>query len=267
MKARPVHLIDEQLSDRDQNILLDLARVRVLSGNGIDRLHFAHLSSSHSRSNVRSRVMKRLIDGGFVSALDRRIGGARAGSAGLIYTLDRAGQRWVAIAEGHGSDRVRRLWPVGTAFLAHTLDVAELYVRLRESERRGGELRLAQFDADPASWHRTGLAVLKPDAYAVWTKGGWEYHRWLEVDRGTESLPTLRRKLLGYLDAINGGDTGPSGVPPEVLVTVRTDRRLTEVRRLISDLPPPSEALISVQLFDEAFRLPPTTERPPPPVA
>jgi hypothetical protein len=259
-------LIDEQLSDRDQNVLLDLARVRVLSGNGIDRLHFANLSSSRSRSNVRSRVMRRLIDRGFVTVLGRRIGGVRAGSAGLIYTLDRAGWRWVAIAEGRGSDRGRRPWPIGAAFLAHTLDVAELYVRLRESERLGA-LQLARFDAEPAAWHRTGLTVLKPDAYAVWTTDGWEYHRWLEVDRGTESYPALRRKLLGYLDAVNDGDIGPSGVAPEVLVTVRTEQRLMALRRLAAELPPPGEAMVSVQLFGEVFRLPSTTERPPPAAA
>jgi hypothetical protein len=118
-----------------------------------------------------------------------------------------------------------------------------------------------RFDPEPASWHQKASGVLKPDAYAVYEAGRWEEHRWLEVDRATESLPTVRRKLLGYLDAVAGSAPGPSGVMPQVLVTVPSARRLDVVRSLLETLPPPADRLISVHCFTDVFG---SSGRPPP---
>jgi hypothetical protein len=153
-------------------------------------------------------------------------------------------------------------------FVLHTLAVSELYVRLREAERcnRPDDWRLLDYQAEPESWHHSSLGWLKPDAYAVLVRGRWEEHWWLEVDRGTESLPTLRRKLLGYLDSALAGDQGPHGVLPRVLVTVETDKRRQAVTDLITSLPPPADRMLSVQPFAQAFRAEPSApnDRAPP---
>jgi len=49
------------LSDRDRAILLDLARVRVLSGDHLSRLHF-HDQAPGSRERARRRVLARLVE-------------------------------------------------------------------------------------------------------------------------------------------------------------------------------------------------------------
>jgi hypothetical protein len=252
-----------ELSARDRAVLSDLLRVRLLTGRQLERLHFADLATANARSSDRRRVLGRLTKLKLVTALPRRVGGVRSGSAGLVYALDAQALRLRALwmeEPPDGPRRVRRPWPVGWPFMQHTLDISELYVRLRERERRTGE-RLLRFDTEPASWHRTTVGVLKPDAYAVYEAGRWEEHRWIEVDRATESLPTLRRKLLGYLDAVGTGVMGPGGVMPEVLVTVRSARRLAAVRSLLETLPAPADRLISIHCFDEAFC---ASGRPPP---
>lgn len=245
-----------QLSDRDRRILLDLARVRLLSGRQLTRLHFSSLSID-SQERTRRRVLARLIRFGFVTTFERQIGGIRAGSAGLVYTLDLAGQRTLSLIAADagvelGSARARRPWTPGTSFLAHTLTVSELYVQLKEAERIG-TLAINEFLAEPASWFASGMGgLLKPDAYTVVRLGTAEDHWAIEVDKATESLPTLKRKLLGYVDFAATGQVGPYGVTPRVLVTVPHNQRFTALQGLIADLPEPGEQLISVALEDAA---------------
>jgi hypothetical protein len=240
-----------RLSRRDQAIVRDLARVRVLTGNQLERLHFYDLAAAN-RDRARRRVLNRLIAWCAVTTLARRVGGVRAGSNGLVYSLDTAGQRVLRLLDDKDERPTRRPWTPGSLFLAHTLAVAELYVRLRGVER-AGHLELSAFSAEPASWQRTpSLGTIKPDAYTLLAYGDIEDAWWIEVDQATESRATLRRKLSLYLLAAQAGVTGPDGVLPRVLVTVPDERRLTAIREIVADLGPVAERLISVTLHNLA---------------
>jgi hypothetical protein len=246
--TRPLPL---PLGERDAAVLGDLARVRLLTGRQLERLHFHTLATANARGSARRRSLGRLTHAGLVTTLPRQVGGVRAGSAGLVYTPTTAGYRLL-----HPSEPRHRHWPVGWPFVLHTLDVAELYVRLRERERLCGE-RLVRFDAEPASWHRSAGQLVKPDAFAVREVGRWEEHLWLEVDRATESLPALARELRRYLDLASSGGSGPLGVLPYVVITVPSAARLAAVRQLIAGLAAPADQLLRVELFSDTFAAPP----------
>jgi hypothetical protein len=248
-----------ELSSRQYAILTELQRVRLLSGRQLERLHFAHLATPNARGSARRRTLGSLVSAGLVTTLPRRIGGERAGSAGLVYTLDARGQRLLADS-GPNDRRVRRPWSIGWPFVQHSLAVAELYVRLRELEARHS-IRLLHFAAEPAAWYRSHQGILKPDAWAVFETADWEEHWWLEVDRATESLPTLERKLRQYVAFATSGQVGPLGVTPRVLFAVPTAERLTAARRLIESLPTPADQLIELREFADVFQ---PTARPPP---
>jgi len=118
--------IAEGLSDRDRAILADIARVRVLTGRQVERLHFARLEGAH-RDRTRRRVLERLVDLGLLTPMERRIGGVRAGSAGLVFALGPAGQRLLALEAVSGlNGRARQPGTPTDRFLAHNLAVAEL---------------------------------------------------------------------------------------------------------------------------------------------
>jgi hypothetical protein len=241
-----------RLSARDQAIVRDLARVRVLTGNQLERLHFHELASAN-RDRARRRVLNRLIAWRVVTTLGRRVGGVRAGSAGLVYSLDTAGQRVLRLLDHEDEQPVRRPWTPGALFLAHTLAVSELYVRLREAERVG-RLELSAFLAEPASWQRTAsLGTIKPDAYTLLAHGDIEDAWWIEVDQATESPATLRRKLSLYLLAATAGVVGPDEVLPRVLVTVPDKSRGEVIQEIVGDLGPAAERLISVTLHGMAI--------------
>lgn len=253
-RATAVHIVElaEQLHPRDLVLLGDLRELRCLTGIQLERLHFHDLAATN-RKRARSRVLSRLIRLETVTTLDRRIGGVRKGSDGLIYALDIAGRRVVRHLTGPDENTVRRPWTPGLPFLAHTLAVSELYVRLREAER-AGQLELADFRAEPASWHRTvTIGTIKPDAYVLLSGRRNEDAWWVEVDMATESKPTLRRKLSLYLLAVQVGISGPHDVLPRVLVTVPDQRRLEVVREIVADLGSPAERWICPCLHAEAI--------------
>lgn len=243
----------ERLSERDSGIISDLARVRVLTGDQLTRLHFYDLSPG-SRDRARRRVLERLAETDLVATLERRIGGARAGSAGLAYALGVAGQHVMPLLDGDAlpAKRPRHPWTPSRLFLAHTLAVTELYVQLAEAARAGAA-DLVTYHAEPDSWVPDGLGGwLKPDAYLVLRHGSVEDLWWIEVDRATESLPTLRRKLLTYLDFVTGGQLGPDGEVPRVLVTVPAEHRHDAVAALLERLPEPASKLFDLTIEHQA---------------
>ncbi|CAI7977255.1 conserved hypothetical protein [Frankia sp. Hr75.2] len=260
VSAAQVERLTGLLGPRDWRILEDLRRVRVLTGSQLDRLHFADIAPT-ARGRVRRRTMSQLVQRRAVTSLERRVGGVRAGSDGLIFCLDTAGtrvleRRQTATGQPAEGGRARRPRTPRPLFLAHALAGSDLYVSLRETERQTPGLTIEAFDAEPACWWPAGADNwLKPDAYVALATEQFIDHTWVEVDRATESLPTLHRKLLTYVSFVNRGGLGPGGVVPGVLVTVPDDARAELIRSAARRLPEPGPELVTVVLHDEAARL------------
>lgn len=229
-----------QMTDREFAIIETIEMLGLVTGSQIERLHFSELSHG-SRSRVRRRVLRRLADGRAVTAFPRRVGGARRGSDGHVYALGPVGVRLMRQRQGlSGALRPQRRSLPGAQLLRHVLDVSELYARLVEASRTEG-FTLAAFAAEPASWWRDQTGTLiKPDAYAELAAHGHTDHWWLEIDRATESVPTVLRQLAVYSAFAARGEAGPSGVIPRVLVTVPTAARcaaLTDALSRLKDAP------------------------------
>jgi hypothetical protein len=171
-----------------------------------------------------------------------------------MYTLDVTGQHLMRErrAAALPTSRVRRPRPPGERFLAHTVAVSELYTVLVSHTAQAG-ITLAAFDAEPAAWWPDGRGWLKPDAYLRLSAPQFDDHWWVEVDRATESLPTLRRKLNAYLDFYQRGQLGPNGVMPRVLISTVTERRRDALRDLVEHLPEPADALFTFALDRDSW--------------
>ncbi|GLZ30791.1 hypothetical protein Lesp02_29800 [Lentzea sp. NBRC 105346] len=143
----------------------------------------------------------------------------------------------------------------GERFLQHSLTVSELYVQCIEAQR-AGLFELSGFLAEPAAWLRDGLGGwLKPDAYVVAGRGEIEDHWAVEVDKATEHLPTIRRKLDTYIDFMRRGQLGRDDVMPRVLFTVPNEQRRQDIAALVNGLPDTSGALFRVALESDAVKL------------
>lgn len=182
------------------------------------------------------------------------VGGVRAGSAGFVYRLDVAGQRLV---NRESDRRPQRPWNVGTMFLAHTLAVTELYVRLVEADR-AGELELVDFATEPRCWRSfSGIGgartVLKPDALISLRLGRFEDRWFVEVDRGTEATTTLARKCERYRQYWQSGvEQVRTGVFPRVLWLVPDERRYAALVDVLGRQPAESWQLFAVAREAEA---------------
>jgi hypothetical protein len=241
--ARLRQLADE-LPDRYTVLVLHLSRARVLSGDQFDRLLQHPDTTPKTAQRARQRAMTHLCQLGLATTLDRRIGGVRAGSAGNVHVLTPAGHKFAALLTAQRPRRIRRSRAPGRAFVAHALDIAEIYVQLTEKSR-DGNFQVAAFITEPDSWWNEHGVFLRPDAYTVLATPTYRDLWWLEIDRDTESIPRLRDKLRDYLDHATTGGTGPHG-PPRVLFTAPTPKRCAVITDLITGLPPPADQLFTV---------------------
>lgn len=233
-----LHWLAARLSDRDRRVLRWLADLRLATGQQLETLTFTELRD-HSRSVVRGRVLARLVRWGLIELVDRRIGGAASGSTSGIYRLSHAGQVLLTPAAPRATK------PYTPRFTEHTLATAQLAADLVQAKQMK-DFSLPVFVTEPASWVPDGLGnYLKPDAYLQLQTAALTLHWWVEIDRGSESLPTLERKLHTYLNFIARGQRGPHDLVPRVLVVVPDDR-LEAVQRLVERSPAPAADLFVV---------------------
>lgn len=242
-----LHRLRAELTERDWQVVNTVGRMRVASASQLKALHLADVAHRHAQRTLTSLVRRRVL-----ARLPRMVGGVRGGSAGHIYTLDVAGQHLVGLAAGKRPERPRG---VREAFLAHSLAVTDVYVRLVLAERVGA-LEVRRFSAEPQSWRICygpgGVRTkLKPDAYVVLAVDGYEDHWFIEVDLGTERAPALGRKCALYRAYWQSGtEEADGGVFPRVLWLVRDERRAEVLREVVRRQPGDAAQLFDVALID-----------------
>ncbi len=247
--AARLDAIRSSLSERDWQIIDDINRLRLLSGQQLQRLH---CGTTASDAAVCRRQLGRLVSKRVLVRFRHHTAGM-VGPSWSVYALDVAGQRLV------DPDRTR-WWPTpnpGNQFIDHTLATAEVYVRLRGHERHGG-FELVTFDGEPACWrgfHGPGGARLtvKPDAFVITEAHSYEDHVFVEVDLGTETSARIVTKAMVYLSYYRSGrEQHRSGVFPLVLWLVPDAARLDLLTTALGRLPADSWQLFQIRLLDDA---------------
>ena len=251
------------LDGRELDVLGFLHYFRLLTTRHVQRLLVAD-GSVRARTRRTQYLLRRLLDLGLVTRLSRTYGGRRAGSSGFIYALSGTGHKVVTNAViGHS----RPVWKTSTRFQDHRLAGAELFVRLVEGQR-GGAAEILAFDAEPACWHRYtgvhgGLTVLKPDVYVRMGIGTLVLSAFVEIDLGTESLPTISGKCERYVSYWRSGveqrrtktRDGRPGVFPFVVWLTTEERRREQIRGVIKCLPQPARKIFKVALLEDGAEL------------
>jgi hypothetical protein len=229
-----VDQLRDSLSDKDMAIIEDVARVNVMSGQQIRRLHFGHSSTDRRMARLH---LQQLWDLQILGRLGRRIGGQHSGSDGFVYALDVAGQRLIRPQPR----RARPPWTPGPHQLTHALAVSQLYVDLRQLESPTSQL--TAFNAEPRCWRRYfgpggSSQILKPDAYVITSSNGYDDCFMIEIDRSTESTTRIAEKLKSYVSYYQSGrEQSESGVFPRIVWSVLTEARRTQLIEVIGDLP------------------------------
>lgn len=235
VSVRGVLTLRERLSERDDAILRQVAELRLMSARQIEAIHFppAEHGSQPAATRARQRVLARLVRERLLTSLERRIGGVRAGSAGLVFALGTLGQRVLSLDGPR-----RRAYEPSARFVDHTLAVAQLNVDATLAER-AGRLEVLEAQAEPRCWREFagigGRHLLRPDAFLSLGVGDYELRWFIEVDRASESLPVVRKKCRLYADYYQSGiEQAKSGVFPRVCWSVPDERRAVRVQQTIA---------------------------------
>lgn len=229
-------LLGQQLSVRQWGILDSLNVHAFLTADHLRRLHFTDHATESAASRICRRVLQRMAEQRLIEHLDRRIGGIRAGSNSFVWRIGLIGDRLLRARDGDGI-RARRKEP-SAYYLDHRLAVAEVDVQLREADR-AGQLELFSVETEPTNWRlylggQGSREILKPDLYAVTASAEFEDSWFIEVDRGTESIPTLIRKCAQY-EAYRrtGGEQRDRGIFPYVVWQLPNQARVAKLTAAI----------------------------------
>jgi Replication-relaxation len=240
MTRSSLDVLRDRLTDRDIALLRDVDRFRLLTTRQIQRLHFDHahptpLASARSCN----RTLARLRDLSVLRALQRRIGGARSGSAGFVWYIGPAGDR-VLQALSAGAPKGRRNYREPSRhFTEHTLAVADLAIQAIEAGRRG-EFEVLDLRTEPGSWQqslsRFGITqTLKPDLLLVTASGEYEHHWFVEADLDSEHLPVIMRQCAAYESfRATGRYQAQNGLFPAVLWVTPAPARAAAIRAAVA---------------------------------
>lgn len=236
VSARRLESLAGDLSAREQAVLRSVDKFRFLTTRQLERLHFTDHASPQAAARICRRVLARLDSLRVLEHLERRVGGIRAGSASYVWRVGPIGDRLLRRDEGQGTPR-RRKEP-SARHLDHCLAIADCYITLIQAERLG-TVELLSVATEPTSW-RSYLAssgvreTLKPDLYVVTATGQYEDHWFIEVDRGTESLPTLINKCRQYERYRRSGvEQTERGVFPRVLWVLPSETHLNRLQEAV----------------------------------
>ncbi|WP_144627367.1 replication-relaxation family protein [Arthrobacter woluwensis] len=254
---RRVASLAGELSTKDLALLRLLEASRFATTRQLASFTQEGHSSWASALRQTSRALQSLTGHGVVVSLERRIGGRRAGSTGLIWALTPAGHRLLdTITERPAGKRYRSETEPSSTFLNHTLAITETRLRLHQLGATT-TIRLAVFDHEPASWRRYlaphgGTTTLKPDAYAVITSPDYEDHYFLEIDCNTEALVIIERKALQY-QAYRRTVTEQAriGLFPAVVWVTPTEHRAERIRERLARTPGLSPGLFTAISIDQ----------------
>lgn len=239
MTRSDLDALEDRLAERDLQLIRDVEKYRLLTTRHIQRLHFdaAHATpTAAARACVRS--LARLREARLLKALERRIGGARAGSAGFVWYLGPAGERLLHTQDPSGRSGRRNYREPSRHFVLHTLAVAELAVRAIEAMRHG-DLEVLALEAEPASWQEAlsafgTLQTLKPDLLLVTARGDYEEHWFIEADLASEHLPVIVRQCAAYESFRDTGRyQAEHGLFPAVLWVTPTEPRAAALRAAV----------------------------------
>lgn len=212
-------------SERDLEVLSEIAWAGILSTSQICRLHFP----SRRRTQRRLRA---LLDHGLVRAHLQ----GEALHRENIYTLTPLGvdRLFEVGAFPDGPPRVFRI--PRPQKLGHALAVREVFVALRMAERED-RLRLTdfRFEEELAGGWLGRDAGLIPDGLAVVERSGSEQVLVLEVDLGTETSTTLRPKLAAYRRAFDCGLGYLGSATTRLLVAAVSEPRSATLLRLSTE--------------------------------
>ncbi len=258
---RQLESVRSCLTDRDLQILESVSTNRFLASSQISRLCFSEKETQTSSLRATNRALRKLSNLRLLVALERRIGGVRAGSGAYVWSLGALGARLLqSVDRAHGlPHRLREREPSRT-FLEHALAVAEVSLRLTETARRGS-VTVISVEHEPDCWRICnrpggGLLRLKPDLAVTTATDKFEDYWFFEIDMATEPPSRIVRTCLNYeVYRRSGIEQKKLGLFPAVVWIVPSAMRKETIRSRLDQERSVDSRLFWVITLDELYGL------------
>jgi len=253
LSRKRIEWLDGHLPERDRLVLEQVAAHRYLTTGQLEQFVFTTHTSADSAARTARRVLARLERNGLLASLSRRIGGVRAGSSARVWQLTSGAAR---LLRDDGFS-FRRHDP-SPRFLGHCLAVADVNLLLRGLLNKGATA--VDVEVEPAAWRSfTGAGgerrSLQPDLSALIQTDDFDERWFLEVDLGTESLPTLLKKCGQYESyRASGIEQTEHGSFPLVWWILTSQQRADRLTSTIRRTPRLTPALYRIVTMDELPR-------------
>ena len=189
--------IAELMPERDWEVLRRISEHRYLTTHHIQSFVFTTLGTPESAARTTRHVLQRLARNALIRVTQQRVGGSRAGSAAKVWQLAPAGARLI-----QDDGATKRTHEPSLRFLKHCLAIADVHLGALDLEKISNVTKV-HVETEPTSWRRyTGPGGeprwLQPDLAVVIHLTDFSDRWFIEVDLGTESLPTLLKKCGQY---------------------------------------------------------------------
>jgi hypothetical protein len=257
-QRRQAERLQTKLTNRDHDVLTSLQDHHYLTTTQLQRLHFKNHQTTAAAGRICRRSLTRLVRLGLIEHLERRVGGVRAGSASYVWRLGRIGDALLRL-QSPQRPRARHKEP-SLLHLQHSLAIADTHLAFLELARQAA-IELPTVVTEPACWRRYlaasgAMVTLKPDLFVMTVSGEFEDHWFIEVDRGTESLPTLLGKCAQYEDYRRTGDAQhDDGVFPLVLWLMPSEQQADRLGKAIAQAKELDRGLYRIGTLAELARI------------
>jgi hypothetical protein len=225
--------IAELMPERDWSVLHRIAEHRYLTTHQVQAFVFTALSTPESAARTTRHVLQRLARNALIRVTQQRVGGARSGSAARVWQLAPAGARLI-----QDDGATKRTHEPSLRFLAHCLAIADVHLGALDLNKLANVIEV-HVQTEPTSWRRyVGMGGeprwLQPDLAVVINLTDFSDRWFVEVDLGTESIPTLLKKC-GQYEAyrVSGIEQQEHGAFPLVLWMMNQPERAEKLRSAI----------------------------------
>jgi hypothetical protein len=213
------------LYDRDSELLTYVSKFGYLTAKHLQYWIF----NEHKGTKPYYRCIDKLTSDNYLSALPFGYRTSqKGGNAQFIFKLGPKGQRYYT----------HRTTP-RLEFLPHTIAIADCYDALLRLERVG-KLHIRRYATEPNCWFDVDGGgkryEVRPDLSVDLTRSNGHSPRYIEVDRDSQSDTDIRRKLRGYVGAIEYANDSRWPESQRVWFIAIHQARVEELELLISEL-------------------------------
>lgn len=208
---------------------------------------FIHTPTRLFKSSVRNVTLRlnKLHGMNLIALQPGRVGGVYHGAEPNIWHLAKLGHDTLEKLRRIETNESKKPFKAPTfTFAAHRMAINDTKLILKHIADKNEEVQLKEAVIEEKSWryytNRAGVATsLRPDMYAVTTRGQLEHHWFVEVDCNTEAPVRIIAKCNMYIDYLictqDSQDGWCCGQFPAVLWVVPTIKRRESLKRHIAE--------------------------------